>query len=83
MTMKTLKSLDISSLTIMTTAINIILSIIISVIIVIILGIAAPTSILAVIIFIPAIICGTILVSVYTTFIQGFLYHLISTSTLI
>ena len=81
MTMKTLKSLDISSLPIMTTAINIILSIIISVIIVIILGIAAPTSILAVIIFIPAIICGTILVSVYTTFIQGFLYNLISTKT--
>lgn len=81
MSIKILKSLDISSVTVMATAINIIFSIIVSIIILAIGGIISVDFIGPLALIIPAIICGTIMVSVYKNFIGSFIYNIISKKT--
>lgn len=78
MSVKILKSVDISSVTIMTTAINIVFSIIFSIILVILGGIVSVNFIAPMVLLIPAIICGTIICSIYKNFIESFLYNVIS-----
>lgn len=78
---KRLKSLDISSVTIMATTITLIFAVIISVLGLIALGIISIDYIGVMAFLVPSIICGAIVVSVYRTFIQSFLYNLISKRT--
>lgn len=78
---KRVKSLDISSVTIMATTITLIFAVIISVLGLIALGIISIDYIGVMAFLVPSIICGAIVVSVYRTFIQSFLYNLISKRT--
>ncbi len=83
MSVKILKSLDMSSITVMATAINIVFSIIVSVIFLIIGGIVSVDFIVPLALLIPAIVCGTIMVSIYKNFIGSFIYNIISKKTAI
>lgn len=80
-TVKRLKSLDISSVTIMVTAISIIFSIIISIVLLIAMGIVSVNYVGVIGFLVPSLICGTIVVAVYRSFIEGFLYNVISKKT--
>lgn len=78
---KRLKSLDISSVTIMATTISLIFSIIISVIMLIVFGAISLNNLGIVAFIIPTIICGTLIISIYRNFIESWLYNLISKKT--
>ncbi|MDO5847993.1 MAG: hypothetical protein Q4P18_00455 [Methanobrevibacter sp.] len=80
---KTLKSLDISSVTIMVTAISIVFAIIFSIILLIAFGIISSAYVGIMAVIVPTVICGTIIVSIYHTFIESFLYNLIAKKTAI
>lgn len=79
--LKRLKSIDISSVTIMVTAIFSILAIIISIVGLIALGIVSIDYLGVMWILAPTLICGTIIVCVYRNFIQGVIYNLLSKKT--
>ncbi len=80
-TVKRLKSLDISSVTIMATTISLIFSIIISIIMLVIFGAISLNNIAIMAFIIPTLIFGTLIVSVYRNFIESWLYNLISKKT--
>lgn len=80
-TIKRLKSLDISSVTIMATTISLIFSIIISIIMLVVFGAISLNNIAIMAFIIPTLIFGTLIVSVYRNFIESWLYNLISKKT--
>ena len=80
-TVKRLKSLDISSVTIMATTISLIFSIIISIIMLVVFGAISLNNIAIMAFIIPTLIFGTLIVSVYRNFIESWLYNLISKKT--
>lgn len=80
-TVKRLKSLDISSVTIMATTISLIFSIIISIIMLVVFGAISLNNKAIMAFIIPTLIFGTLIVSVYRNFIESWLYNLISKKT--
>ena len=78
MSVKELKSVELSSYTIMTTAIAVLFSIISSIVLVIGFGIMSPEYVGASIYIISTIIVGTLMYTTYNAFCQGFLYNLLA-----
>lgn len=76
--LKELKSVDLASYTIISTAIAVLFSTISSIIFVIGVGIASPQAFGGIIYIISTIIVGTLMYSVYNTFFQGFLYNILT-----
>ena len=76
--LKELKSIDLASYTIITTAIAVLFSIISSIILVVGIGITSPQAIGGVIYIISTIIVGTLMYTVYNSFCQGFLYNFLT-----
>ena len=76
--LKELKSVDLSSYTIISTAIAVLFSIISSIILTIGIGITAPNALGGCIYLISTIVVGTLMYTVYNAFCQGFLYNYLS-----
>lgn len=72
---KELKSIELSSYTIISTAIAVLFSIIVSIIAIIGFGIISPQAIGASIYIVSTIIVGTLMYATYNAFCQGFLYN--------
>ena len=72
---KILKSIDITSYTIMGTGIGVLFSVLFSIILLIAIGILNAQSIGVVAYIIPTIIVGTIMCSIYNRFAEGYLYN--------
>ena len=70
---KILKSIDITSYTIMGTGIGVLFSVLFSIILLIAIGILNAQSIGVVAYIIPTIIVGTIMCSIYNRFAEGYL----------
>lgn len=75
---KELKSLDLASYTIISTAIAVLFSIITSIVIVIAIGVTSPQAMGGVIFIIPTIIVGALMYTIYNAFCQGYLYNLLT-----
>lgn len=75
---KELKSIDLSSYTIITTAIAVLFSIISSIVIAIGIGIVSPSAIGVSVYLISTLVVGTLMYTVYNAFCQGFLYNLLA-----
>lgn len=75
---KELKSIDLSSYTIISTAIAVLFSIISSIIVVIAIGAMSPAAMGMSVYLISTIIVGTLMYTTYNTFCQGFLYNLLA-----
>ncbi len=78
MSVKELKSVELSSYTIITTAIAVLFSIILSIVLVIGIGITSPQAIGGSIYLVSTIIIGTLMYNTYNAFCQGFLYNLLA-----
>lgn len=72
---KELRSIDLASFTIITTAIAVLFSIISSIVLTIAIGIASPDAIGASIYIISTIVVGTLMYTIYNSFFEGFLYN--------
>lgn len=72
---KELKSIDLASYTTILTAISVIFSIIVAVIIAVAIGIISSENIAFGIYLIPTIVIGTLMISIYERFFEGFLYN--------
>lgn len=75
---KTLKSIDISSYTIISTGVATLLSILISLIIVGVFAVAVPNSIGIMIYIVPTIVFGTLISSIFLNFSCGYIYNVLS-----
>lgn len=75
---KELKSIDLSSFTIITTAIGVLFSIISAIIMTVYLGITTPNGFGVAIYLISTIVVGTFMYTIYNTFFQGFMYNLLA-----
>lgn len=75
---KTLKSIDITSYTTITTGIGVLFSILLSILLIIGIGIASSENIGIVAYIIPTIIVGTLMCSIYHRFMEGYLYNLLT-----
>lgn len=75
---KTLKSIDISSYTIISTGVATLLSILISIIIVGVFAVAVPNSIGIMIYVVPTIVFGTLISSIFLNFSYGYIYNVLS-----
>ena len=76
--LKELKSVDLASYTIISTAIAVLFSIISSIVIVIAIGVTSPQAMGGVIFIIPTIIVGALMYTIYNAFCQGYLYNLLT-----
>lgn len=72
---KELKSVELSSYTIINTAIAVLFAIISSILITIVMGVTDANAISAGIYLIPTIVVGTLMYTIYNSFFQGFLYN--------
>ena len=75
---KTLKSIDITSYTTITTGIGVLFSILLSILLIIGIAIVSSESIGIVAYIIPTIIVGTLMCSIYHRFMEGYLYNLLT-----
>ena len=75
---KELKSIDLASYTIISTAIAVLFSILSSIILVVGIGITSPQAIGGTIYIISTLIVGTLMYTVYNAFCQGFLYNFLT-----
>ena len=78
MSEKALKSVDISSFTIISTGITTLISILISIILVASISLTVPDSFSIMIYIIPTIVFGTIISSIFIYFSEAYLYNIIS-----
>lgn len=78
MNMKELKSIDLSTYTIISTGIALLFSIIVSVIAVIGIAISSANNVGIALYLIPTIIVGTMMISIYSKFLEGYLYNVLS-----
>ncbi len=78
MTVKELKSIDISSFTIISTGIAVLFSIIISILITITIGSIVPNSLATIAYLVPTIVFGTIISCIFTFFSISYLYNVLS-----
>ncbi len=76
--LKELRSVDLASYTIITTAIAVLFSIISSIVMVIGIGITSPSTIGISIYLISTIVVGTLMFTTYNSFCQGYLYNLLA-----
>lgn len=76
---KELKSVDLSSYTIISTAIAVLFSIISSIILVIAIGVMSPAAMGISVYLVSTIVVGTLMYTTYNSFCQGFLYNLLAT----
>lgn len=76
--LKELKSVDLASYTIISTAIAVLFSIISSIVLVIAIGIASPQAMSGAIFIISTLIVGTLMYTVYNAFCQGYLYNILT-----
>lgn len=76
--LKRLKTVDISSVTIMATTIITIISLILSIVGLIALGVISTEYLSVIGSLVPSAICGIFIVSIYTTFVHSLLYNIIS-----
>ncbi|WP_299521928.1 hypothetical protein [uncultured Methanobrevibacter sp.] len=72
---KNLTSIDITSYTTIGTGIGVLFSVLISIVLLIGMGILYPQNIGVLAYFIPAIVVGTIMYSIYNRFAEGYLYN--------
>lgn len=72
---KEIKSIDLSSTTIILTGIAVLFSILSSILLVIVMAVISPSSIGVAAYLIPTIIIGTLMYTIYNVFFQGFLYN--------
>lgn len=75
---KELKSVDLASYTIISTAIAVLFSIISSIVLVIAIGIASPQAMGGAIFIISTLIVGTLMYTIYNAFCQGYLYNILT-----
>jgi len=75
---KELKSIDLSSYTIIMCGISVLFSIIAAILLTIVIGIATPANIGTSIYLIPTIIIGTFMISIYRYFSEGLFYNLLA-----
>lgn len=75
---KALKSIDISSYTIITTGVATLFSILVSIIIVGVFAIAVPNSFAVMVYVVPTIIFGTIMTCIFLYFSEAYLYNILS-----
>ena len=75
---KELKSIDLSSFTIITTAIGVLFSIISSIIISLFIGITNPNGAGVSVYLISTMVVGTFMYTIYNSFCQGFIYNLLA-----
>lgn len=75
---KELKSVDLASFTIITTAIAVLFSIISSIVLVIGIGIVSPNALGGTIYIISTIVFGTLMYTVYNAFCEGYLYNILA-----
>ncbi|WP_296887742.1 hypothetical protein [uncultured Methanobrevibacter sp.] len=78
MTVKTLKSIDISSFTIISTGVATLISILVALLIFITMGALVPNSLATIALIVPTIIFGTIMVCIFTYFSIGYLYNILA-----
>ncbi|WP_407413087.1 hypothetical protein [Methanobrevibacter sp.] len=78
MAIKELKSIDISSFTIISTGIAVLFSIIISILLTISIGLLVPNSFATIAYLIPTIVFGTIISCIFTFFSVSYLYNVLS-----
>ena len=76
---KELKSLELSSYTTIFTAIQVLFSVILAILITLLMGISVPNGFGVAIYLIPTIIVGTFMYSIYLNFSNGFIYNLLAT----
>lgn len=76
---KEIKSIDLSSFTIISTGISLVFAIIVSLLVSVGMGIAVPGGLTVSIYLVPTIIVGTLMYSIYRYFFEGFLYNTLST----
>lgn len=76
---KELKSIDLSSATIIVTGIAVLFSILSSILITIAIGITSPSATGIAIYIIPTIIVATLMYTIYNTFLEGYLYNVLAT----
>ena len=74
---KELKSIDLSSYTIMSTGINVLIAIVFSVILAIGIGLGVRNGFSIAIYIISLFVVGTLMYKIYESFLQGFLYNLL------
>ena len=72
---KNLTSIDITSYTTIGTGIEVLFSVLVSILLLIGIGIFSPNNIGSLAYFVPAIIAGTIMCSIYNRFAEGYLYN--------
>ena len=75
---KELKSIDLSSFTIIGTGINIVISILLSIIVIIAIGVISPVNLGVSIYIVPTIIVGSFMCGIYQFFSNGLFYNLLS-----
>lgn len=75
--LKNLKSIDISSITIIGTGIQILFAIILSIILLIAVGIVSSSSIGGIIYLVPTLIFGTLIFAVFRIFTESYLYNIL------
>lgn len=75
---KELKSIDLSSYTIILTGIGVIFALLLSIIVTIGIGIVSPENIGVSIYIIPTIIVGTFMIGIYRYFSEGLFYNLLT-----
>ena len=75
---KELKSIDLASFTIVTTAIAVLFSIISSIVIVIAIGLASPQALSVSAYIVSTIIVGTFMYTIYNSFCEGYLFNILS-----
>ena len=75
---KEIRSIDLSSYTIISTGIALLFSVLFSIVITVAIGIISPESIGVCIFIIPTIIVGTFMYTIYNSFSQGLFYNLLS-----
>lgn len=75
---KELRSIELASYTTLTTGIAVLFSIIVAIMLSVIIGAMVPNGISIIIYLIPAIIIGTFMYTIYSSFCQGLLYNLLA-----
>ena len=75
MNIKEIKSIDLSSFTVITTGIAVLFAVVSSLLITILAGITSPASLGIMIYLIPTIIVGTLMYNIYNCFFEGYLYN--------
>ena len=78
MAIKELKSIDLSSYTIISTGVATLISILIAIIIIVAFAVSVPNSMGVMIYIFPTIVFGTMIINIFVNFSTGYLYNVLS-----